>query len=259
MTYYNKFSNIIRPFAPETVAYLAEFSTALDLPRSIVVDTFVKKLIADGLWSKFDVLTIHAMQTEQQGRVNLVAPTGSLDELNVNGTAPTFTAGQGFTTTGSNTRQLATKTNYSTFSKFTQNDASFGCWADPAQSQNAYVMGTNDGLNVMAVNYLGANQYGRINMSTSTDLTPGGGGTGLHVMNRTGASAVEQFSNGTSIDTDTTSSSARTATPFYILNAGSGTAASTTVLRLSFIGASMDATQQTNFYNACNALISGVA
>lgn len=259
MTYYNKFPNLMRSFAPETLAYLGAMGTALDLPRAIIVDDFVKKLIKDGLWSKFDVLTIHAMQTEQQGRLNLVAPVGSLDELSVVGSAPTFTAGQGFTTTGNLSNRLATKTNYSTFSKFLQNSASFGAWSDPSQLQNAICMGTSDSQNILAVNHTGGNQYGRINMSSNSSTSAGGGGNGLHVMNRSGSAAYEMYYNGSSFSTGTTASVARTATPFNVLNSGASfTAASTTVLRLSFIGESMDATEQSNFYNAVNTLITTI-
>ncbi|MEM7703265.1 MAG: sialate O-acetylesterase [Pseudomonadota bacterium] len=83
---------------PEAVAYVAAMAVEPNDTRKQAVDRLVSDLKGAGLYSKADRLWLTDAHDEQAARLNLIDPTGAT----ITGAA-VFTAGEGFTGSGSNT------------------------------------------------------------------------------------------------------------------------------------------------------------
>lgn len=257
MSYYNRHIGIIKNgLHPYTIAYLSAMATPLDRKYHIIVDRLVSSLVVNNIWTEMDAIYLMTMTTSAQGRLNLVSPTGADALLNVVGTV-THTTNSGFNCTGNNSNRLSMNTACGSLPNFRQNDASFGAWTINTASENAFVCGETSGNNQLCPNLSGGNQYGRINMSSNSSTSAGGGGNGFHVMNRSGASAFQMYFNGSSFSTGTTASaSGGLGNVFNFVNANSGIPQTTARLRVGFIGGSLDATQHSNLYTALNTFLS---
>lgn len=243
-------------YAPQSLAYFAAMGTQLSTPRKSVIDKFIKGIITDTVFAELEYGFIHRLPVEQQSLVNFCTGNAVLTKVGT----PTFTANVGWTSVGANASRLDTPTNYSTFSKFTQNSATFGTWLTTAPSGNIVSMGTSDDRNLLIANYAGAHHQGRVNQTSATALNLGGGGTGLHMFDRDGSSSVKLYKDGSQTGaTQTNASVARTATPFSILNANGLAPATGNVHALSFIGGSMSAAQHLALYNRVNTLLTDLA
>ncbi len=247
---------------PYTVAYLAQFVTPLDSARIKIIDTFVRALVSYNIWTKFGHLGIHALPVQQQSLVNLVNPAhATFGSLVIVG-SPVFTANVGWRSTGAYANRLQTGGNANDATlKFGQNNASFGVFANPTVNQNACIISSSTGNSRIAVQYNGnpGHFYLRMNMAANSSLALGGGGPGLFACNRTAYKAWQSYKNGSPHASSTNASTAVPASPFLICADFSGGVTGTSTVRLSFIGASMTATEHANFYTACNALITDLA
>jgi hypothetical protein len=245
-------------YDPATTAYLNEMVTPLDTNRADAINDYVISLKAAGLFTLPAYIGIHALVTEQQSLLNLLNPTdvdiGTLDKIG----SPVFTTKAGIASNGNNANRYQTSINYTNAKlKFGQNSACFGAWFDPAPSQNAVNMGTSDNLNWMVPNYLGSHQYGRVNMSSNSSISAGGGGVGLHMMNRSASNAFQMYFNGSNFSSGSTASAARTNVPFCFGNAN-GSSPGSSRLRVSLVGPSMTDGQHADFYAATNNLLTAL-
>lgn len=245
---------ITASYHPYAAAYFAAHTVQLDSARKKTIDTFVKTLVNNNLWADLGLLCIHKIPTQQQSLVDLIQPSRS---LNIVG-APTFTANTGWVPNTSISNRLATPVNLTDSSlKFAQGNAHFGVWTNPTSNGNFIAAGTAGQHNWLEPNSSGS-QWGRCQSFVNTATGAGGGGNGLHVINRSSNSQVENYYNGSLITTSTGNTSvAPGAEPMNFLNAGVSVVGNSNVM-LSHMGASMNATEQLNFYNAVNTLLANL-
>jgi hypothetical protein len=236
-------------FHPYARAYFAQHDVQLNTARKKVVDKFIRGLVSNALWDKFDFIYIHALPTSVQSRTNVVIPTEA--DATVQG-APTFTANVGWSSSSVANHVRAAKT-LDQYAKFTRNDAHFGFYVDVSSSQNAYSGGSEDTLNVLQP-YNGTTARYRINQATQQSTT--GGGDGSHIVARYGSTSNGYYYNGVANGNDTQASSAVGATNWNICNLGAGgTTPNTSPVRASHLGASLSSGQAATMSSLLNTLM----
>lgn len=91
-------AGLIAPgFSPFSLAIFAAFTTPPTSARNVVIDNFVKALVAGGVWDLLDGLYVFAAADSQAALINWKNP-GTFDATAVN--APTFVADRGYTGNG---------------------------------------------------------------------------------------------------------------------------------------------------------------
>jgi hypothetical protein len=115
-------------YSAEAEALFAAMTVQPDTTRKGVIDTFIKTMIADGIWAKLDVLWVLRAHDAQAGRLNWKTPASfALTAVN----SPTFTVDRGYTGDAS-TKYLNTNWNYAVNAVIsTLNSASIGVYQTP--------------------------------------------------------------------------------------------------------------------------------
>ncbi len=221
-------------------------TSGLDATHTTAYSTMICGMVADSVWcgSKIDALWIFATQDSTTAALNLcstsftVTPNGS----------PNFTADAGFLGIDSSTTvYLDTGLNPATAGgHFTLNSAHMAAWSltnEQSSGTGSTIIGSFDGSNRLQITpwYADGNTYLRVNSGLSTILTIGSS-TGYWLENRSGASAVQFYRNGSSIGTDTTVSTAIPSFNVFVLALNiSGVAANGLHLRVAaaHLGASL--------------------
>jgi hypothetical protein len=235
--------------------------------RQGVVDTLIKGLKTDGVWSKLDRLWLFAAENSQAALTDLVG----LTLATANG-SPTFTTDRGYTG-----QDLATPTAYvdsgynpSSGATFTQNSAHISAWSvtNNAASNGGCLMGAdtsgggNSNINLFDT-YLDGNVYGRINDAPASG-SQGAPGTrqGHWIANRSGASASQVYQNGSNFSSPNATSGAVPNTNLFILcddNSASGPINGTpNQLAMASAGGSLSSTDASNFYSRLRTYMTAV-
>lgn len=246
-----------------SAAFLAR-TTGLDATHTDAYTTLINGLVADGIWSKLDVLRIYATQNTTTALLNLCS-------ANYTGTAfgsPTFTVDSGYTGVDlSAAVYIDSGFNPSTAGgQYTQNAAHLSAWitdntgatqpafgyANAGSANVAYVWSrfTTDNLAYNRINSTGAAGDGQ---------TPGAF-TGHFIGNRSASTAHQQYRNGSSIGADIKASNSLNNLNFYELginNNGTADGAGNKYAMIS-IGSSLTATEVTNFYNRLRTYMTAV-
>lgn len=213
-TPFDNFANvsIITNFTAQYMAIYNAMTTKPPVAVATAQNQLLTDLIAAGVWVKLDLFYLFAQYSNGAGEalLNWVDP-GTFDAT-LHGTSdPTFASLEGFT---GDAVDAYINTNWQAKTdavKMSQNDAAFGVYCRTASLADK-IFGVFDGdystnLRLGLANSGGTLSY-YINSSGSASV---GSMTsaGFFVINRTGASAVEAFKNGSSIDTDTTAAAAQ--------------------------------------------------
>lgn len=203
----------------------------------------------NSLFDRLDLLAIWAGPDSTNVLQNLPNSTYTFSLAN----APAFTAYRGFTGNGSNASIGSTfNPATATSPNFVRDSAHISIWVLTALAETFPMAGDNLAGSAIFPNYTGTDAYARINDGAS------GPGTivdsrGFLLGNRSGPSAHQIYKNGASIATDATASSA---VANSALNPMLGGTARQTAMFSS--GASLSATDVTNFYNLLRAYMTAV-
>jgi hypothetical protein len=244
----------------EATAFLARTS-GLDTTHTNAYVALINGLVADGIWSKLDMLHVYATQDSTTALLNLVSTSFSGTVYG----APTFTADRGFTgTNGSSSVYIDTGFNATTAPspKFTQNSGHVSAWSvvDVGAIGNAAIGVIASGYQTtLYPKFTDNNAYYRVNsLATGTaNATP----TGHYLARRSTSSSIDGYKNGSlAINNSSTTSAAPVNFNFYTLAANNnGTAAgSSHQVAMASIGSSLTATEVTNFYNRLRTYMTAV-
>lgn len=231
-------------------AVISAFSTTPDVERQLAINDLIVRLKADGIWSKLDALYLLAAHESAAALVNWKNP-GTFDITVVD--APVFTADSGYATDGVND-YLNTNFNPATAGgNYTQNSACFGFWSGTSGQSNTSRAGWfdgTDGVTMVPRNTSDRFQF-RINQAAISEsaISAVADGAGLYIANRSGASAVQGYRNGSQLFTAANASTALNSTN---LRLGSITAISfaAQTFRAATIGGSLTSTEQAKLYAA---------
>lgn len=239
----------------EATTFLARTS-GLDATHTAAYTMFICGLVANSLWSGFDILYVLSTQDATTAALNLPSTSFGLTPVNT----PTFTADRGYAGNGT-TSYLSTNWNASTNGvQFTQNSASFGVWSlTDKTAANTFEMGTRTSTtNVTSLDTKDTTPNFRININAadSPRLTASNtDGTGFYTGNRSASNAIQSYKNGASVATASTVSSAVDNNTMFIdaRNVGAPEGFSVTQVSIAFAGRSFSATEQAILFNlACS-------
>ena len=220
--------------------------------RRTIVDTLIKGLATDGIWTKLDRLWLFAAENSQSALIDLVGLT-PVTPVN----SPTFTPDVGYE--GSTTPSYL-ETGYNFLSNgvnYGVNSAHISVWSAGSAAASNYTLGTsiNGGLYVGVFPRLDVdnNTYIRVNdnpasgsIASSTDAR------GFFLGNRSSSTGREAYLNGASLGTygsvTALSSLLNETIRFYL---GKHAAAS--------CGGSLTATEAANFYTRLNTYLTALA
>lgn len=237
----------------EASAFLARTS-GLDTTHRNAYIALIDGLVADGVWSKLDMLHVYATQDTVTAQLNLISTSYP---ATLHG-SPAFTADRGYQgVDASTTVWIGTGFTPSSVSspKFVLNSAHISAWsvtnaagttngpigAQPASTGHATIFPKyNDNVTT----YMRLNSTGLLSASISN-------ASGHFIANRSASGALQSYRNGGSI---ATSSDASTSVPnaevFTLsVNTSSGPLGSPHQVAMASIGSSLSSTDVTNFYN----------
>lgn len=215
--------------------------------RKAAYAALIDGLVANGIWSKLDVLYILAANMQNNALINLINANYT---CSLSG-SPTFTANSGYSGTSGNSDFVSSPYNYSINGvNFTQNSAHLGAWVasgiDGVQTCIAPYSnpgGTDENLYPSFSGSL----YIRVN-----DSGAGSGGfsvaspVGFSVGNRSSSTDRQIYKNGVSIGTPTQTSKS----PINDMLAMARS--SYVVTSLVSVGGSLSSTDVSNFYSVLN-------
>ncbi len=245
------YTNFIATTTGLTAKYLAAYKALLD---GMTDDGLFN---SDGTTNYFDALYVFATKDVTTAALNLLA-TGSFN-LTVGGSI-SFSADHGLT--GDGAHEINTAFDPAVGSpKFTQNSAHISVWNLTSGTDLGAAIGYDAIKNAIFPKYtVDNNGYWRVN----GNLPSVGAGTiadprGLIHPNRSGASAIQYYQNGSSIGTDTTASVAPTSGGTFCLFSYGGMGFSSWQLASASIGASMDATKAGQYHTRLRAYMTAMS
>ena len=225
-------------------------------------NTFIDGLVADGVWARLDAINLwFAGATEGDCHVNLIGPDYNTERYQTAG-AVSFALGQGYSG-GGVSRCIVSNFNPSTASgaNFQRNDACFGIWiySTATVNQSAIDDGarTGGGMTGLAHTELYPkynSTIGYYNCNGTEESFPApdasADSSGFFLVNRTGANAGAIYRNDVLLDSTTSASTALFNSEIWYRVQHS--------CRMAFIGASLDSTQRTAFYNRLVTLVTDI-
>ena len=237
----------------ETLAYAAVMTTAPSASLGNAIDALVSSLKSAGVWAKCDWIGLYCLHNAQATRVNLRNPA---QIATANGTI-TFTANQGNAGDGS-TGYFGAGVNIDALSQYTQDNAHLGCWTnnDPGASSANCIVGSAGANQLLLPRNASGNLSARVNSSSAFQTGVGGVGTGYSVAVRTGASAVENFKNGSSVGAGTQASAALGSVELWFLRGTTGYA--TSQVSIVHVGAALTSGEVAAAYSAFGAFRTAV-
>lgn len=209
----------------------------------------VKKLVDDGIWAKLDWFWVAATETNDNGEalINWKNP-GTNNPTNPTSTA--WTALEGFT--GDNSSDyIDTNFNPSTdATNFSQNSACIGCYVRNDYNENKPAMSCSSKCSIFPRS--SGSIYGRVNSTTSAAWTVADS-TGLTVVCRTSSTNLRAYRDGNSLGDVSNSSTTLADAEFEILSMSALPYYGRYQVAIAFVGGVLDATENSNLYNAINA------
>lgn len=252
---------------PDAVAYIARLTGSYSDPELAAINAFFVGTKADGVYSLLDLLYIHALDNEVDGRLNIKAATFTATRVN----AMTFTARQGFTGNGSSS-YLDTTFNPSTAGgNFAQNSGSMGFYTRNNIASDAIDMGIYSGGNNTSLysRLLTANvAVGRINSSSFDTGSRFSGRTDsqrMLLISRISSTEHSLYGSSGLLQTTSNTSTAIVNGNIFIGTANNvggggvpGGGFSGRQFAFSFIGGGLTGTQAGNLTNRVNTLLTAL-
>lgn len=239
-------------FDPDANALFARMSSQPDGARKKLISGTIVALKAAGIWSKLDALYLFAAHDSQAALLNWISTSYNATSLS----SPTFTTDRGFTGNGSNA-YINSNFNPSAAStpNFVQNSAHVSLWSRTPGGSSQPDLGSVAGdTSIYCRNTLAQARY-QVNDTASTTLS-NSDGSGHFLAVRPNSSNKILYRNGGSLGSTSQASSAVENSSIYFLRRASSY--SSRELAAGSIGASLDGTEATAFYNAIQAYMTAV-
>lgn len=242
-------------YAPETVAYLAALSVQPNALRALVIDTYIRGLIAAGIWPLLDLLYLLAAHDEQAARVNAKSP-GNFTASKSN--SPTFVTDRGYTGDGATSRLQTGYTPSTNGVQFLRDSASVWVWCLTSVLENVGRAGNTSVTPRTRLITRSSSGHLQVLINDNTTDDPGtNNSVGFNGASRVGASLKRAWKNGIQFGGDfTTASTGVAAGEQWILGA-STIQFSTEQMALAAWGASLTGLELA-FYNLTLAYMQGV-
>ncbi len=255
----------------EATAFLARTS-GLDATHTNAYIALIDGLVADGVWSKFDVLRIYATQDSTTAGLNLISSSFT---ATVHG-SPTFTADRGYTGVDASSTVYIDSgftpavNGQSGGGHFGQDTAHISVWNITSATSGAsggVVIGSDTGstrqTNILP-KYNDGKAYFRINSNTadSGQNVTNSDSTGHYISNRSASNATQGYRNGSSILSNSNTSASASSTKIFDLaecnDLGNPTFGGGFQIAATSIGSSLSGTDATNFYNRLRTYMTAV-
>lgn len=244
-------------FSAEVQQFFDRLITLPTAPRQALYADLIDALVAAGVWSKLDALWVYAAADQATALTNLKSSSFAATLVTSGGT-PTFTTDVGYTGGGINICVSSGFNPSTAGGNYARNDALVACWnKSPGDSatQLFRFAGTDNGLILFPFydnpDPTHSTDY-RINDNSDTfgdNLVADA--SGFWLAQRTGANATALYRNDTSVLTGNVASQALVNdTILFLSGPWQGTAAA--------VGASLNSSQRTAFYNALQTYLTGV-
>ncbi len=237
-------------------------TTGLDATHVSAYTALINGLVADGIFSKLDMLHIYATQDSTTAKLNLVSTSYPGSQVG----SPSFTVDGGYTGVLDNSgHYLDTGFNPASASspKFIQNSAHISLWSvTNVGTVDTSAMGlTISGVEIgIYPKFTDNNAYFRVNGGGSgvANSSP----VGFFVANRTNSTNIQGYLNTTAIFTDTSNNSSAPPNQNIITLArgqsGGGSYGSSHQLAMASIGSSLSGADVTNFYGRLRTYMTAV-
>jgi hypothetical protein len=244
----------------QTLQFLARTS-GLDATHTSAYTALIDGLVADGVWSKFDVLYIYATQNTATAQLNLIS---SSYPATLNG-APAFTVDRGYTgVNASTTVYINSGFNPTTAGspQYSLNSAHISAWGVTNTETDYGVMGARAANSCMAQLiplYVDNRIYFALNAINTLQVS-NSDARGYWICNRTDANNIQAYKNGASFGTSASSVNSLINLNYYVLafNDNGTIRGAGNQLAMASIGSSLSATDATNFYNRLRTYMSVV-
>jgi hypothetical protein len=246
---------------PGFVAQFLERTSGLDATHVSAYTALINGLVSDGIWSKLDVLHVYATQDSTTALLNLVSPAYT----GVSHGSPTFTADRGFTGTGNSTTVYIDTTfvpQFATSPQMSLNSGHVSIWdaTDTGQSPQGMMGAFNANGSIELISkFTDNNSYFLVNGNTFTTVASASA-QGHFIANRSGASASQGYKNGSSIVTNTDSSTGLPGVTVVTLGMNSNNTihGSNVQAAMASIGSSLSSTDASNFYTRLRTYMTAV-
>lgn len=238
-------------YETESISLFARFPNGVgSVARKDLIDSLVKYLKADTIWTNLDVLYLFAAEDTGQANANWIG--SSYTATRPGSTKPTLARDSGYTGDGS-AGYVNLNWAPSSGTSFTQNSACYGVFVRTNVGEAGFVTGSgNAGTNFDRFNPRNASNIATYSINESSQPTVSNTDSrGLFAINRSGSSATQLYKNGVSISTNSGASTGRSTVNMLVcaINAnGSIANYSTRQISMFFAGASMSAYRQSQFY-----------
>lgn len=244
------------PYDSSAAAYFAAMGTQESASVKNAIDTFIRGLKSDNLWSVIDGGNILALSTSANARVDFKAPSRV---ATVTG-SPTFTAYRGFSGTGATNELVDTTFVPSTMGvTYLQDSAHIAFYvSNNIQSTLApFGVSTGSSAYIFPRNTADQSQH-RLNDGTTTTIASSTDSRGLFCSSRTGAAAGALYRNGVSLGTRAIASTQRPTGTIKILALNTATASAPHVIAFGCYGGGLNATQAANLNSRVTTLLTAL-
>lgn len=231
-------------YRTESLALFARMTTPPTEVRKKLINNCISRLVTSGVWAKLTSLNVLAAANSQAAYLNWRSTSYTLTET---GILNTFTADRGWAGDGL-TGYLDTGWSPSLGA---QDSLFIAAWsrtsAQDGTGSGIIGTGTSVGMRIRTRNASDQTQA-TINTGTSTNIGSQTDGSGLFAANRSGATALQIYRNGTSIGTGTAAS---TGPSVATINIGRfATAFDASQCAALIISSSLNSTEQAVLYSA---------
>lgn len=240
----------------DAAALFARWGTDPGSTRKGLLNACIQGMDDDTDWALIDVFQVYAAHTQADGLLDWK----NNSDATLSGT-PTFTTDRGAMTGGSADFLISNFVPSTDGVNFIQDSACIGVYINDAggdtSSSTTYACGMADAGNVRGSRIAPKDSLGGIrgilNSGSTTAFTSSAPNTraGFTTINRSGASALEGYRNGSSVGTGTTASTGVCSQPTWIglhNNGGSGISGMAVRFAAFMAAGSLDATRQARVY-----------
>jgi len=217
---------------------------------------FIDALVAAGVWAKLDCLYVFCANYESDALCNLKQASYQAGRDESAGAA-TWTQNSGYSA-GGVAKRVSSNFNPSTAisANYTRNDACVFAWSGTATQSNISLISAGSASPAESADialyprWSDNKTYFRVNQAADAGPTYSGDSSGLFLMQRTGAGAIEVFRSNTSIGTAANASTALVNANILVRCAF--------LTRIFGIGASLNSDQRTALQTASEELVAEV-
>lgn len=244
----------------QATAFLARKSGTTN---NAALTTYICGLVTDGVWAKLDALYVFAQDTSANSLLNLVSAT-----FNATNFGTTFTAGGsgvgGFAGDGATTFVSSNFIMNSGGTLYAQDSASLFVWSNSATTANVALAGCGGGCGGgHTFIYTDSSGTAFFDVQGNTGYTATASvsdALGFYAANRSSASNVQGFKNGSSIIAVTSDTSSALTVAQIIFGLGdNGGAFSNQQFMIGGFGSSLSSTDNTNLYVRTHTLLQTIA